>query len=197
MPSDGEVATCATCAYFGLRNGTTLELIEADSNCREDGHCSRRRDFVLWCKHQAFDLEDEYGKAAQEETNVRPWAHDNRHASKFVLDQERKQCAKEARWARYVPGQSPAEYDDMNWQQMALDAQHRVIDLQTSYNDFREKLAEKDERMAQRIQALEETRLNETQRYTRKLATWQIVAVIIITLLGAIASSVMTAWLTK
>ena len=64
--------------------------------------------------------------------------------------------------------------------------QERIAELQSGYIGWKEMQAEKDSKVAQRIQALEETCHQETRSDSAKFSRWQIYAILLSSVLAAI-----------
>jgi len=93
-------------------------------------------------------------------------------------------------FAAYEPGRGPKELDQMNVQQATMELQAKLLRLQESVFEWRQQQADKDERFAKQIQALEETRHQENRGDTKSAVQWQVWAGIGVAVFAAVVSLV-------
>lgn len=160
---------CCDCGMLEVRSFDDNEIHEATSNYRERGRQGNRGgEPICHLDVRRFDKGDG------------PWLP-RTILSEIGVEIECEQFIK------YSPGKTPQQVEEMSWQQTALEAkersadalsriadvQSRVADLHDTYLSWRKDQADKDERFAKQLQALEETRHQETRVDQKSVASRQ------------------------
>lgn len=196
-----ETRCCATCGFMGLgRPGSgSVPLDEAGEHYRDSGVCDLGKyDGAPHCHKGAADLPAETNAAAQRITDGRRGNGHRPDAVLEVLQTPRSGCP----WTKWRPQYSPKEHDMILADQLALETQQAVaralsliaslqgdhLALKQQHDQWTKQQAEENARFAKQIQALEETRHQETRQDGAALKRTEINAIWGTTILIALLS---------